>query len=236
MVVRKLGPLEIEGARVHISREPPVTVEVVWTPSPKQRHRRDELMRGGPYEISIPTGESWSLLPEEWQETPEGEVVVTLRSVQPPSHGPDGSPFSLDMESGVSEAEKREVGEAFRSMGFEPGDIGLQERRSLGDHPWLVMVSVSLGIFLKSFLEQAGHDAAEALRDFIKRIFKARRSSTKAGGQFVLIDEDSGLWVTIPTGLPIEACRKLMDLDLSQLEDRYQALIYNTETGEWELY
>jgi hypothetical protein len=236
MVVRKLGSFEIEGARLRISREPQVTVEVVWTPSPEQRHRKDELMRGGPYEVSIPTGELWNLLPQAWQETPEGEVVVTLRSGQPSSHGPDGSPFSLDMENGASEAEKHEVSEAFRSMGFEPGDIGLQERRSLGDHPWLVMVSVPLGIFLKSFLEQAGHDAAEALRDFIKRIFKARRSSTKAGGQFVLIDEDTGLWVTLLTELPIEACRKLIDLDLSQLGDRYQALIYNTETGEWEFY
>jgi hypothetical protein len=193
-------------------------------------------MRGGPYEISIPTGESWSLLPREWRETPEGEVVVALRSGQPASHGPGGSPFSLDMESGVSEAEKREVSEAFRSMGFEPGDIGLQERRSLGDHPWLVMVSVSLGIFLKSFLEQAGHDAAEALRDFIRRILKARRSSTKPEGQFVIIDKDSGLWVTILTEPSIEACRKLIELDLSQLGDRYQALVYNAETGKWELY
>jgi hypothetical protein len=236
MVIRNLGPLEIKGARLRISREPQVTVEVVWTPSPEQRYRKDELMQGGPYEVSIPTGESWSLLPREWHDTPEDEVIVTLRSAQPPAHGPDGSPFSLDMESGVSEAEKREVSEAFRSMGFEPGDIGLQERRSLGDHPWLVMVSVPLGIFLKSFLEQAGHDAAEALRDFIKRIFKARRSSTKADGQFVIIDKDSGLWVMILTELPIEACRKLMELDLSQLDDQYQALVYNTETGEWELY
>lgn len=236
MVIRKLGPLEIEGARLRISREPPVTVEVVWTPSPEQRHRKDELMQGGPYEVSIPTGESWSLLPREWQEIPEGEVVVTLRSAQPLSHGPDGTPFSLDMESGVSEAEKREVSEAFRLVGFEPGDIGLQERRSLGDHPWLVMVSVSLGIFLKSFLEQAGHNAADALRDFIKRIFKARRSSAKPDGQFVIIDRDSGLWVTILTELPIEACRKLMELDLTQLENQYQALVYNAETGEWELY
>jgi hypothetical protein len=236
MVVRKLGPLDIERTRLRISREPQVTVEVTWTPSPEQRHQKDELLQGGPYEVSIPTGESWSLLPVEWQETPEGEVVVTLRSVQPASHGPDGSPFSLDMENGVSEAEKREVSEAFRSIGFEPGDIGLQERRSLGDHPWLVMASVPLAIFLKSFLEQAGHDAAEALRDFIKRIFHARRPSPKADGQFVLIDKDSGLWVTIVTELPIEACRKLMELDLSQLGDRSDALVYNTESGEWELY
>jgi hypothetical protein len=40
MGVRKLGPFEIEGARLRISREPQVTVEVVWTPSPEQRDGR----------------------------------------------------------------------------------------------------------------------------------------------------------------------------------------------------
>jgi hypothetical protein len=53
-----------------------------------------------------------------------------------------------------------------------------------------------IAIFLKSFLEQAGKDVAEALRDFIKRIFKARESSGQ-DGQFVLIDEDSGIRLMI---------------------------------------
>jgi hypothetical protein len=236
MVVEKLGPFDLEHARLRINRRHPVTIEVIWTPAAEHRHHKDELVQGGPYEISIPTGESWSLLPEEWRETPEGEVVVALRSIQPPAHGPGGSSFSLHVEAGASNAEQREVGEAFRSIGFEPGDIGVYERRSLGDHPWLIMASGSLAIFLKAFLEQGGHNAADALSDFTKRIFQARRSSPKPKGQLVFIDEDSGLWITIPTELPAEACRKLMELDLSQAGDQYQALVYNAETGEWELY
>lgn len=192
-------------------------------------------MQGGPYDIAIPTGESWRMAPEEWRDTPEGKVIVRLRSVLPRSCGPHGSLFELDMEAGVTEAEKQKVSEAFRSIGFEPGDIRLMERRSLGDHPWLVMASASLVIFLKSFLEQAGKDAAEALREFIKRIFQSRQPSAREG-QFVLIDDDSGIRLTILTELSVEACRKLLEFDLSQLDDQYSALVYNEEVGEWELW
>ena len=180
-------------------------------------------MQGGPYDIALPNGESWRMAPEQWQETPEGKVVVTLRSILPRPHGPDGTPFELDMEAGATEAEKREVSQVFRSIGFEPGDVRLMERRGLGDYPWLVTVSLPLAIFLKSFLEQAGKDAAEALRDFIKRIFKARESSGQ-DGQFILIDEDSGIRLTILAELSVKACRKLLELDPSQLGDQYNAL------------
>lgn len=123
----------------------------------------------------------------------------------------------------------------FHSIGFEAGDVRLMERRGLGDYPWLVTVSLPLAIFLKSFLEQAGKDAAEALRDFIKRIFKVRESSGQ-DGQFVLIDEDSGIRLTILGELSVKACRKLLELDPSQLGDQYNALVYNEEIGEWELW
>jgi hypothetical protein len=231
----KLGPFGGPDVRLSINREPSVTAEILWTPTAEQQDRKDELMKGGPYNIALPTGESWQMTPEEWRETPEGKVVVTLRSVLPPSRGPDGTPFELDMEAGVTEVEKREVSEMFRSIGYEPGDIRLMERRGLGDYPWLVTVSLPLAIFFKSFLEQAGKDTAEALRDFIKRIFKAREPSGQ-DGQFVLIDEDSGIRLTILGELSIEACRKLLELDLSQLGDQYDALVYNEETGEWELW
>jgi hypothetical protein len=33
----------------------------------------------------------------------------------------------------------------------------------------------------------------------------------------------------------VKACRKLLELDPSQLGDQYNALVYNEETGEWEL-
>jgi len=236
MVVRKLGPFELEHAQLRINRGPQVTVEVTWTPAAEQRRHKEELMRGGPYEVSIPTGESWTVTPEQWQDGPGDEVAVTLRSIRPEPHGPGGSFFSLTMEAGASEAEKRAVSVAFRSIGYEPGDIGMYERRSLGDHPWLIMASGSLAIFLKSFLEQAGHRAGDALSDFIKRLVEARRSPKKPNGQIVFIDEDSGLWIPIPTELPLEACQKLMELDLSQLGEQYQALVYNQETGEWELH
>jgi hypothetical protein len=231
----ELGPFGGPDVRLRINREPPVTAIVLWTPSAEQPDRRDELMQGGPYDIALPNGESWRMAPEEWQQTPEGKVVVTLRSVLPRPHGPDGTPFKLDMEAGVTEAEKREVSQVFRSIGFEPGDVRLMERRGLGDYPWLVTVSLPLAIFLKSFLEQAGKDAAEALRDFIKRIFKARESSGQ-DGQFVLIDEDSGIRLTILGELSVKACRKLLELDPSQLGDQYNALVYNEEIGEWELW
>jgi hypothetical protein len=223
------------NVRLHINREPPVTAIVLWTPSAEQQDRKDELMQGGPYDIALPNGESWRMAPEKWQETPEGKVAVTLRSNLPRPHGPDGTPFELDMEAGATEAEKREVSQVFRSIGFEPGDIRLMERRGLGDYPWLVTVSLPLAIFLKSFLEQAGKDAAEALRDLIKRIFKARESSGQ-DGQFILIDEDSGIRLTILGELSVKACRKLLELDPSQLGDQYNALVYNEETGEWELW
>jgi hypothetical protein len=236
MVVRRLGPFEVKSARVSVTRSPQVIIKITWTPGAEDRQRKDELMQGGPYEVGLPTGESWSLQPEDWQEGPDGEVVVTLRSTQPSPHGPDGSPFSLDLEAGATEVERRAVSEAFRSIGFEPGDIGRYERRSLGDHPWVIMASASLAIFLKSFLEQAGHNAADALRDFTRRVFKARESSTSPKGQLVLVDDDSGLWVMIPTELPVEACRELLELDLSRLGKDYQALVYNPQTGKWELY
>lgn len=240
MVVRKLGPLEIERARLRVSREPQVTVEVVWTPTAErlaeQRRHKHDLMAGGPYEVSLPTGESWSLMPESWQETPEGEVTVRLRSIHPPAHGPDGSPFSLALESGASESEQTQVADAFRSIGFESGDISLYERRGLGDNPWAIIASVSLGIFLKSFLEQAGHNAADGLREFVRRVFEAREASPKPKGELVLIDSDSGIRVIIPTELPIEACQELLALDLSELGNHYDALVYNAQTGKWELY
>ena len=231
----ELGPFGGPDVRLRINREPPVTAIVLWTPTAEQQDRRYELMQGGPYDIALPNGESWRMAPEKWQETPDSKVVVTLRSVLPRPHGPDDTPFELDMEAGVTEAEKREVSEAFRSIGFEPGDVRLMERRGLGDYPWLVTVSLPLAIFLKSFLEQAGKDAAEALRDFIKWIFKARESSGQ-DGQFVLIDEDSGIRLTILGELSVKACRKLLELDPSQLVDQYNALVYNEEIGEWELW
>jgi hypothetical protein len=236
MFIWRLGPFKIDHARVSVSRSPQMVIKIVWTPGADERQRKDELMQGGPYEVGLPTRESWSLMPEEWQDGPDGEVTVTLRSTEPPAHGPDDSPFSLDLEAGATEAERRAVGEAFRWIGFEPGDIGRYERRSLGDHPWAIMASASLAIFLKSFLEQAGHNAADALRDFTRRIFKARESSASPKGQLVIVDEDSGLWLIIPTELPEEACRELLALDLSKLGEEHQALAYNPQTGKWELY
>jgi hypothetical protein len=236
MVVRQLGPFEIDRARVSVTRSPQTVIKITWTPGADERERKDELMQGGPYDVGLPTGESWTLQPEEWQETLDGEVTVTLRSTEPPPRGPDDSPFSLDLEAGATEAERRAVGEAFRSIGFEPGDIGRYERRSLGDHPWMIMASASLAIFLKSFLEKAGQNAADALRDFTRRLFKARESSASPKGQFVLVDEDTGIWVMIPTDLPLEACRELLELDVSQLGKDHQALAYNPQTGKWELY
>jgi hypothetical protein len=97
------------------------------------------------------------------------------------------------------------------------------------------MVLVLLGFSFKSFADgffgRLGEDAADALRQLVEELQRARRQSRHANDGWVEFDDPEDTKVMLRSGLPDHAYQALLDLDWS--EHRGQMLMWDEEAREW---
>ncbi|HST70380.1 MAG TPA: hypothetical protein VLI94_12075 [Solirubrobacterales bacterium] len=126
---------------------------------------------------------------------------------------------SMDVEASAAEVEA--VAEIFRREGFDGPISADVERRSLGEIPFVIYVSISVTAFLTAFAAAAGKDAYDNLKRFIRDIRSARDGHD---GSIVVEDredhQDSTVLV-LSADLPDEAFEALRALDLEAMKGAY---------------
>lgn len=129
------------------------------------------------------------------------------------------SAVSMDVEASPAEVEA--VTKLFRREGFDGPVSADVERRSLGELPFVVYVSAPVVAFLTAFAAEAGKDAYEALKHFVRDIRSARGNKN---GSIVVQDRESRLDSTVLVlsgDLPDEAFDALKSLDLEAMKGAY---------------
>ena len=91
-------------------------------------------------------------------------------------------------------------------------------QKSLGDHPWIILVLAPVALFLRGFFDEAGRAGYQDVRRLVSRLLSVRQ---KGAGHVELTEKDSLTTVVIPRGLPEEAFKQLANLELGDIEGKY---------------
>jgi hypothetical protein len=129
--------------------------------------------------------------------------------------------WEIWLDETASEREIAAVAAVADSAGLACDVSANYARRSLGDLPWVLIVVVPLGIFVKNFAGSFGsrlgeHAAdatatgASATRKWVTGLYAARRDRN---GNVSLRDEVRGLEVLLPEDLPLQAYEALAEVD-----------------------
>jgi len=124
------------------------------------------------------------------------------------------------------------VREAFNNAGLLVTVRPSYERKSIGDFPWIVMVSAPLTAFLTAFAAAAGKDAYEGLKKLVHSIWAKRTTTSGTSGSFIIIDSKSGIWVFLDPDIPDDAYSALTKLDLDSLQG-LGVLKYDKDEKRW---
>ena len=131
----------------------------------------------------------------------------------------DGEMSKLDAIASVDVCidsnELKDVEAALRAIGFEGSVVPDIHFRSMGEVPWVLMLSMPVTAFLTGFFGAAGAEAWKSLKSFVVRVQRARPHRR---GSIEFLPEDSPR-LTIPEGLPDEAYKALLDLDFSSFKN-----------------
>jgi hypothetical protein len=128
---------------------------------------------------------------------------------------------------------------AFRDAGFD-ADVrapsGRRGRAASGRrervvYPWVVYVTVPMGLFLRKFLELAAEDAWAALKRLVKRVHEARDESRTFPGDVRIRDERSNETIILLGNEPDEAFQQLAKLEVTRTASGY--LVWDGKVGRW---
>lgn len=122
------------------------------------------------------------------------------------------------------------VDEMFGRAGFDVQSRPALHRRSAGDLPWIVYVTLAVPIasFFAAFGSEAGKDAYAAVKVWAKATYDARKASGLGRGHISLVDP-ADTELVLGSDWPDEALDALAKIDWDQAEGGY--LVWHE--GEW---
>ena len=137
-------------------------------------------------------------------------------------HRGDQLIIDILLDSDASDSEVAAVMDVAREEGIESSVQANYFRKSLGELPWVIFLSVQVGVFFSAFLkaagQEAGRDAYLGIRRLVSRLYNARRNSN---GSVVLLDDNTRTHITLNADLPEEAYKQLAQIDPEQLKGGY---------------
>ena len=149
------------------------------------------------------------------------------------NRGMDPEELEVLLDSSATPEEVEVVREAFTDAGLTAKVRPSYERKSTGELPWVVMVSVPLTAFLTAFAAAAGKDAYSGLKKLVRTVWDKRTTTSGPRGSFVIIDSESRIWVHLDPDIPADAYRSLAQLDLDSFQG-LRVLKYDAKTKEWK--
>jgi len=146
----------------------------------------------------------------------------------------------LDIEA--TEEEIAAVRELFREVNLDLPVEAAHVRMSAEDLPSFLMIVASLKLFLAAFTTSYGTvlgtkaagatpAAARRLCAWVSKLYAARRDRDRTTVHAQ--DVDSGLDILLRPGLPEEAFRQLLELDLDEVGGVLGQIYWSEEEGRW---
>ncbi|MFC7275772.1 hypothetical protein ACFQS1_17420 [Paractinoplanes rhizophilus] len=134
----------------------------------------------------------------------------------------------LFVHPGLGPDQVADIRAELRDWGWEPAVRRMPPRRGAADFTWMLLLTVPAEIFVKTMLEQAGRQAFESLRGFVRR--RLGRTEEK---QVVVIEEaGSGAQFALSADLPLDAYRQMVEaLSAGDLEDGLRT--FDRGRGRW---
>jgi hypothetical protein len=125
------------------------------------------------------------------------------------------------IEAEAPPGQKQAVDEMFARAGFDVQSRAALHRRSAGDLPWIVYVTLAVPIasFFAAFGSEAGKDAHAAVKAWAKAMYEARKESGLGQGHISLVDPSNEL--VLASEWPDEALDALAEIDWAQVEGGY---------------
>jgi hypothetical protein len=136
------------------------------------------------------------------------------------------------LRSGASAPDERDVMEAFSAIGVAVTTRFAPTRRRLDGVEWLVLAALPLQAFLSGLGSKLAEDVHGGLKNAVDRILRRRSESAQHEPALVLQDTASGVQVVLEPDLPIEAYKRLLQLDLSSF--RHGLLHYDPSYDAWQ--
>jgi hypothetical protein len=143
------------------------------------------------------------------------------------------APIAADVliRPGTSTDDEYDVVEAFTKMDVVATTRLAPTQRSLNGVEWLVLAVLPLQAFLSGLGSKLAEDVYYELKDVVGRILR-RSNPGRRERALVLQDTVSGLQVVLEPDLPIEAYRRLVELDLSAF--RHGPVRYDRSRNAWQ--
>ena len=143
------------------------------------------------------------------------------------------APIAADVliRPGTSIDHEYDVVEAFATIDVVATTRLAPTQRSLNGVEWLVLAVLPLQAFLSGLGAKLAEDVYRELKDVVGRILR-RSNPGRRERALVLQDTVNGLQVVLEPDLPIEAYRRLVELDLSAF--RHGPIRYDRSRKAWQ--
>jgi hypothetical protein len=143
------------------------------------------------------------------------------------------------LESECSAADVAAVRAVFEAAGIPTDVSGGYARRSAGELPWLIVITISVWAsraFLKAALEGAGDEAGKqgwhALMRLVRALYEARSSSRSPEGAVSIRTSEPPLEIQLPPSLPEAAYRRLWQVETPRAQ-LSGILMWDDVTQDW---
>lgn len=144
-----------------------------------------------------------------------------------------GIAVNVILEADPTDDELAAVKAGFREAGFDARvSSDPWAKGAGGDFPWMVIISVPVGLFIKALAEEAGKDAYKHLKRLVKKLYDARKASQFTHGSVIVQDTDTSASATLPPELSEEAWQAVAEVSFEGLPGATYR--WNSETGEWQ--
>jgi hypothetical protein len=136
------------------------------------------------------------------------------------------------LKSGASAADEHDVMEAFSAIGVAATIRFAPTRRRLDGVEWFVLAALPLQAFLSGLGSKLAEDVYGGLKNAVDRILRRGSEPTQHEPALVLQDTVTRVQVVLEPDLPIDAYKRLLQLDLSSF--RHGLLHYDRSYDAWQ--
>jgi hypothetical protein len=141
------------------------------------------------------------------------------------------APIEVHVDRSASASELKAVEQAFREANMD-AEVRADYEAYSALPPWAIYVAVpTAAIFWAGFVGAAGADAWKGLRDLVGKLFRARGQSKNPKGSVVLTITDVHEKVVFSDGLPDEAYRSLLKIEITQTQ--CGQIQWDDKAGAW---
>jgi len=129
------------------------------------------------------------------------------------------------VEAGAPDEDVRKLSEALDALGHPAVVRPVIERRSAGELPWIVAITLPAGAFVTGFFGKAGADAWDVVKNFVEQIYAARRSTGAHDGTLKIREGEREL--ILDPSITREGCEALDELPPGGY------YVWDSESGRW---